>query len=29
MVIKPDGTTKIYIRENFELREIRYSKNLI
>ncbi|MDY6896684.1 MAG: GNAT family N-acetyltransferase [Cyanobacteriota bacterium] len=29
MGLKPDGTTKIDIREDFELREIRYSKNLI
>ena len=29
MGFKPDGTAKIDIRENFELREIRYLRNLI
>lgn len=29
MGFKPDGTTKIDVRENFELREIRYLINLI
>ena len=29
MGFKPDGATKIDIRENFELRELRYSINLI